>query len=102
MAATDSTEKIDTCNFMSMAGISNNRQPVTKPDAAIHRKKKPGASSSTTNRTRANTHQFQKTISSSVMSAFLGHGFFRQFANPAERANHARRIQRHENQFAVA
>jgi len=87
---------------MPITGISNNRQPVTKPDAAIHKKKKPGASSSTTNRTRANTHQFQNTISNSAMSDFFGHGFFGQFAYAAERANHARRIQRHENQFAVA
>jgi len=67
MVTTDMTEKIKTCRFMLIAGINKTTAPVTNPDIAIHRKKKPGASISTTKRKSPITHQYQKTKTSSVM-----------------------------------
>jgi hypothetical protein len=52
---------------MLVAGISKTKAPVTNPDIAIHRKKKPGASISTTRRISANTHQYQKIKASPVI-----------------------------------
>ena len=88
MVTIDKTEKSKICIAMLVAGISKTNAPVTNPDIAIHKKKKPGNSISTTSKATASTHQCQNTnMMAACPNGVVGESLFGQFGDAAQGAN---------------